>query len=99
MKRRINGCCPIFGAEAEGFALLLASNGLPDIINVVWSNPGVCAPGPDAAIDNGLVLDMTGYEDLMPNYMATPASNEMLTKFRGEKGAATPLITRGAVKG
>ena len=99
MKRRINGCCPTFGAEAEGFAPLLASNNLPDIINVAWSNPSVYAPGLDTAIANGLVLDMIGYEDLMPNYMATPASNEMLTKFRGEKGAATPLITRGAVKG
>ena len=147
---KVNYIHPTFGAEAEGFSLLLASNDLPDIIGVQWTNPSVYAPGLDAAISNGLVLDMTGYEEYMPNYMATLASNEvwnkaahtdsgalvfqfirgdvftqvyggmiirqdwldelgldvpvtiddwteMLTKFRDEKGATTPLITRGAI--
>ncbi|MGI6671433.1 MAG: extracellular solute-binding protein [Christensenellales bacterium] len=146
---KVNYIHPTMGSEVEGFNLLLASGELPDIIEASWDS--YYPAGLDAAIANGLVLDLTEYQHLMPNYMATLASNEtwekmaktdsgkyagfhfirgeaflqvyagtiirrdwldkismdvpttvdewtqMLTKFRDELGAESPLITRNGI--
>lgn len=139
---------PVVGSESESFNLMLASGDLPDIIEISWSNSEYYPAGLDAAITNGLVLNLNDYTDKLPNYMrvleehpdwklmcTTDEGNlpgfyflrgdpfvqvyagmilrqdwldelglevpvtiddwtNVLTAFRDEKGASTPLISR-----
>ncbi|MFW6234573.1 MAG: extracellular solute-binding protein [Spirochaetota bacterium] len=54
---------PLAGQEEESFNLMIAAGELPDIFeyNIVGNYPG----GPEKAIDDGVVLDLT---DLLPEY-------------------------------
>lgn len=58
---------PALGQESEQFNLMLASKKLPDIIEYSWAN---YVGGPQAAIDDGLIIALDDYIDKAPNFKA-----------------------------
>lgn len=66
---------PVVGSETEGFNLMLASGDLPDIIEISWADSQYYPAGLDAAIANGLVLNLNDYADQLPNYMKVLEEN------------------------
>ncbi|MBP3361288.1 MAG: extracellular solute-binding protein [Clostridia bacterium] len=62
----INFIHPSGGSLAEQFNILMASDELPDVIQYDWTKyPG----GPQKAIDDGVILDLSQYKDKLPNLM------------------------------
>lgn len=70
---------PPAGQMQEQFKLLIASRkDLPDVIAVDWLTlyPG----GPEKAVNDGIIIDLNDYMDLMPNYKAFLESDPDLMK-------------------
>ena len=64
---------PAQGQSGEKFNLMVASNDLPDIVEYNWID---YAGGPDAAIEQGLIIDLNDYRDHLPNFFAAIDSDE-----------------------
>lgn len=55
------------GQDETSFSMMMASGNWPDII---FSFDSFYADGPDAAISDGVILDLNDYMEYMPNYNA-----------------------------
>ena len=69
---------PAQGQSGEKFNLMVASNDLPDIVEYNWID---YAGGPDAAIEQGLIIDLNDYRDQLPNFFAAIESDEEIEKL------------------
>ncbi|MBP3361277.1 MAG: extracellular solute-binding protein [Clostridia bacterium] len=58
---------PALGQESEQFNLMLASKKLPDIVEYSWAN---YVGGPQAAIDDGIIIALDDYIDKASNFKA-----------------------------
>ncbi len=65
----INFIVPAVGEEAQNFKSLFTTDDLPDIM---YTQPATqnYRDGMDAAIEDGYIVDLTQYLDLMPNYVS-----------------------------
>lgn len=72
------GGSPATFDTSEEFLLMLASNDYPDIIYANWvSFPG----GPEAALNDGYILNLMDYQQYMPNLMAYLDANPDVKKL------------------
>lgn len=69
---------PAKGTEKESFTLLFASDNPPDLI---YNDGRYFYPsGPDGAIADGVYVNLSDYEELMPNYMRIINSSKDLQR-------------------
>lgn len=83
---------PPIGSETEQFKLLFVGNNMPDFIEYGWSN---YTGGPQQAIDDGMILDISEYLDYAPNFKAALEGDSELSK---EWKKAT-VLESGAIYG
>lgn len=83
---------PPMGQEGEQFKLLFASNERPDLIEFSWSS---YTGGPQKAIDDGMILDISEYLDYAPNFKkALEADTELAEAYR-----KATILPSGAIYG
>ena len=70
---------PAYGEEATSFNQLFIANDLPDIMYTSPSTQNY-RDGMDAAIDDGYIVDLSQYLDIMPNYVSWLNSIETAPK-------------------
>ena len=83
---------PPIGTETEQFKLLFVANDMPDFIEYGWSN---YTGGPQQAIDDGMILDISEYLEYAPNLKAAIEGDSELAK---EWKKAT-VLESGAIYG
>lgn len=83
---------PPIGQEGEQFKLLFASKEKPDLIEYSWS---AYTGGPQKAIDEGMILDISEYLDYAPNFKkALYADTELAEEYR-----RATIMPSGAIYG
>ena len=70
---------PAYGEEATAFNQLFIANDLPDIMYTIPSSQNY-RDGMDAAIEDGYIVDLSQYLDIMPNYVSWINSIETAPK-------------------
>lgn len=68
---------PPIGQEGEQFKLLFASKERPDLIETYWPS---YTGGPQRAIDDGMILDISEYLDYAPNFKKAIEGDTELSK-------------------
>lgn len=75
---------PALGQEKEKFNLMVASRDLPDMIEYDWST---FSGGPQAAIDEGIIIPLNDYLDKAPNLKKALTEGELAETY--DKGSKT----------
>ncbi len=72
---------PPVGQETEQFNLLIADGNYPDLWQQSWNNPNIYPGGPEKAIEDGVILDLTEIIDkYCPNLKAYLKANPEVDK-------------------
>ena len=88
---------PPIGSEAEQFKLLFVSNDMPDFIEYYW---GSYTGGPQKAIDDGMIIDISEYLDYAPNLKAAlEGDSEFADPELAESWRKNVILKSGAIYG